>query len=262
MTSAELGPRQQGAIGELSAMQWLAARGALVFAPIGHSPDVDLIALIDGTPLRIEVKTSTNRTRDRWSVQIATSGGNRSWNGTVKRFDPARCEYLFVHVGDGRRWLIPTFALDCATGLTLGGSKYSEFEIDRADPLTPPRGDPPLDSPAASGEYRSGQTGRAVNALAQSFVGSNPASPITGFDRSGKPPVRPTSRERALGRRGHAIVNQKRRVTIPQRPFFEAGLENGSKVQVRALGPGRLILEQIELPAWARGPAQGEDDAA
>jgi hypothetical protein len=41
-------------------------------------------------------------------------------------------------------------------------------------------------------------------------------------------------------------------MTIPQRPFFEAGFENGSRVRARSDGPGRIILEQIELPAWAR----------
>jgi hypothetical protein len=41
-------------------------------------------------------------------------------------------------------------------------------------------------------------------------------------------------------------------VTIPQKAFFEAGLQNGSKVRVRATGPGRLVLEQVELPGWAR----------
>jgi hypothetical protein len=48
------------------------------------------------------------------------------------------------------------------------------------------------------------------------------------------------------------VINQKRRITIPQRPFFEAGLENGSTVRVRSDGPGRVVLEQVELPAWAR----------
>jgi len=44
-------------------------------------------------------------------------------------------------------------------------------------------------------------------------------------------------------------------VTIPQKPFFEAGFENGSRVRVRCCGSGRIILEQVELPAWARPAA-------
>jgi hypothetical protein len=52
-------------------------------------------------------------------------------------------------------------------------------------------------------------------------------------------------------------------MTIPQRAFFEAGFENGSKVRVRADGPGRLVVEQIELPDWAQptlGAVSANDD--
>jgi hypothetical protein len=52
------------------------------------------------------------------------------------------------------------------------------------------------------------------------------------------------------------VINQKRRITIPQRPFFEAGFANGGRVRVRADGPGRLVIEQIELPGWARNDAE------
>jgi hypothetical protein len=54
------------------------------------------------------------------------------------------------------------------------------------------------------------------------------------------------------------VINQKRRLTIPQRPFYEAGFANGGRVRVRADGPGRIVVEQIELPAWAREPAGTE----
>jgi hypothetical protein len=243
-------PREQGDLGELSAMHWLAGKGARVFLPVGHSPDIDLIAEIDDRHLRVEVKTSTHRVGERWRVLVATRGGNQSWSGTTKRFDPQRCDFLFVHVGDGRRWFIPTPALDCDVSLTVGGRKYSEYEIDSDRALLPVGNRRSLESPTLPGEYRSGQTGRAVNALAQSFAGSNPASPIKPVAAAN--PVTPTKRERTLGRSGHAIVNQKRRVTIPQRAFFEAGLQNGSKLRVRSDGPGRIVLEQVELPDWAR----------
>jgi hypothetical protein len=48
------------------------------------------------------------------------------------------------------------------------------------------------------------------------------------------------------------VINQKRRITIPQRAFFDAGFANGGRVRVQADGPGRLVIEQIELPGWAR----------
>jgi len=67
----------------------------------------------------------------------------------------------------------------------------------------------------------------------------------------------PTNYERKPGRRGEAVINQKRRITIPQLPFFQAGFENGGKVRVRAVGPGRMLIEQIELPDWSRPEEHG-----
>jgi bifunctional DNA-binding transcriptional regulator/antitoxin component of YhaV-PrlF toxin-antitoxin module len=48
------------------------------------------------------------------------------------------------------------------------------------------------------------------------------------------------------------VINQKRRVTIPQEAVLSAGLQPGDRVRVRSDGPGRVVLEQLELPAWAR----------
>jgi hypothetical protein len=131
-----MNPREQGDFGEFSAAQWLARRGATVAIPIGHSRDWDLLADLDGRPIRVQVKTSVCRSKPgRWAVTLCTRGGNQSWNGLVKRLDPSRCDYLFVHVGDGRRWFIPTRALECRSGLTLGGPKYAEFEVEPGAPI-------------------------------------------------------------------------------------------------------------------------------
>jgi hypothetical protein len=248
--------RQQGDLGEASAIEWLTRQGAVVFTPLGHSPDVDLVACFGSRLVRIEVKTSAHRDGARWTVGIATAGGNQSWSGLVKHFDPARCDYLFAHVADGRRWLLPTAAIDSARSITLGGPKYSEYEIEPGAPFDPGERLPLVECATVPGEYRSGQTGCAVNALAQSFVGSNPASPTVATHE----PVKPTRRERSLGRSGQAVINQKRRLTIPQRAFFEAGLQNGSRVRVRADGPGRIIAEQIGLPAWAPPRSTPQND--
>jgi hypothetical protein len=154
-------------MGELSAMEWLASRGAQIYVPVGHSPDIDVIAAIAGQLLRIEVKTTTCANDDgRWQVMVATRGGNQSWTGLVKYFSPERCDYLFVHVGDGRRWFIPSAAVEGRTGISLGGPKYMEFEIDQGRPLESASPLSELES-TRPGEYRSGQTGRPVKALAQ-----------------------------------------------------------------------------------------------
>jgi hypothetical protein len=117
-------------------MVWLGSRGAQLAVPIFHSPDWDLIAELEGRLLRVQVKTCTCWVRRRWQVALCTRGGNRSWNGLVKRLDPSRCDYLFVLVGDGRRWFIPSGSLEGRSAIRLGGPKYAEFEVEPGDPIT------------------------------------------------------------------------------------------------------------------------------
>ena len=118
-------------------MQWLASVGAKLAIPIGHSPDWDVIAELDGRLLRVQVKTSTFFRKGRWDVMLCTRGGNQSWNGLVKRLDGSRCDYLMVVVGDGRRWFIPADALGGCTHVVLGGPKYADFEVEPGPPLSP-----------------------------------------------------------------------------------------------------------------------------
>jgi hypothetical protein len=133
--------REQGDRGELSAMEWLVAAGAYVAVPLGHSPDWDVIAEFGDRLLRVQVKTSGSSRRGRWEVTLCTRGGNRSWNGVVKVLDSTRCDYLFVHVRDGRRWFIPSHALGGKTAISLGGSKYAEFEVEPGRPFLEERTD-------------------------------------------------------------------------------------------------------------------------
>jgi hypothetical protein len=130
-----MNPRRQGDLGEYSAVEWLGSRGYPVWIPFGHSPDYDLVAEIDGRLLRVQVKTSTLQVKGRFQVALRTNGGNQSWTGVVKRFSPERCDWLFVLVGDGRRWFIPATAVDGATGITLGGPKYAAYEVESGRPL-------------------------------------------------------------------------------------------------------------------------------
>jgi hypothetical protein len=116
-------------------MDWLGSQGYAVFLPIGHSPDIDLIA-DDGEALhRVQVKTATGYRKRRWEVSVCTRGGNQSWSGMVKLFSASRCDRLFVLVGDGRRWFIPAGAVEGGAGIRLGGPKYARFEIEPGRPL-------------------------------------------------------------------------------------------------------------------------------
>jgi hypothetical protein len=241
--------RRQGDLGEASAIEWLTSKGMLVWFPLGHSPDIDLVAQTDDQLLRIQVKscvavTTTPDGHLRWTVKLATLGGNQSWGGTTKRLDPAKVDHLFALTGHGRRWFIPSSCLEARNAVTLGGRKYSEFEIEPGVPIEP------LvygESKALStihplpGEYPSGQRMAPVKRPAMPSQVRILPPPSAG---SGRP-----ASERKLGRSGQAIVRGKRLMTIPARPYLEAGLEVGDRVRFRADGLGRVILERIEAPS-------------
>lgn len=230
--------RQQGDLGEASAIEWLTRHGATVSAPLGHSPDYDLVSGVGGRLLRVQVKTSTcgEETPDghkRWAVSIRTNGGNQSWSGLTKRFDPTRVDALFVLVGDGRRWMIPASAVEGTSQIRLGGRKYSGFEVDPTDaifalvykdngPLRITR--PRIEGPG-SGERRSGRVGldcKSSASLLSGFESHLPHLPPPGGKGSG---------ERRLGRAGQAIIREKRQMTMPLKPFSEAGLDIGDRLR-------------------------------
>ena len=241
--------RQQGDLGEFSAMEWLASKGALVWIPLGHSPDVDLIAEIGGCLLRVQVKTSTHRKTTpggdkRWAIAISTNGGNQSWTGVTKRFDGNGVDYLFVLVGDGRRWFIPAAVVEGSRAINLGGNKYSEFEIERGQPiehLVYSDAVPELDQIA--GECLSGQKDVTVNHTAMPSQVRILPPPST---QSSGPLGDITKSECKLARSGHALLRQKRQLTIPKRPCEEAGLRIGDRIRARTDGPGRIVVERAE----------------
>jgi hypothetical protein len=242
--------RQQGDLGEASAIEWLTSVGARVFLPVGHSPDIDLVAEAQGRLLRIQVKTSTQRLlpldgHERSAVALVTAGGNQSWNGITKRLDPSRLDYLFAHTGDGRRWFIPSTAIEARNSISLGGPKYSEFEVEPGRPIYPlVYGESSsLESGPPAGEYPRGQRTAAVNRQAlpsQVRLLPPPFRPRSGFQ--------PSQYDRRLSRSGQSVLNQKRRVTLPRTACIEAGLQDGDLVRVRCEGDGRLILERIDPP--------------
>jgi PD-(D/E)XK endonuclease len=137
-TTTQRDPRRQGDKGEISAALWFGERGVSVFSPLFHSnPHFDLIADWGEGPRRIQVKTSSVFRNNRWEVTVCTRGGNQSWNGLVKYLDPSQYDHLFVLVGDGRRWFIPSSETAATCGLLLGGPKYERFEIEPGRPLHP-----------------------------------------------------------------------------------------------------------------------------
>jgi hypothetical protein len=107
----------------------------MVAWPVGHSPDWDLVVEWHESLYRVQVKTTTYQRNGRWIAAICTRGGNQSWNGLVKRFSAGRCDLLFVHASDGRRWCLPAESVEGGNAIVLGGPKYAQWEVERGDPL-------------------------------------------------------------------------------------------------------------------------------
>ena len=236
--------RTQGDLGEVAAIAWLTKVGAIVSQPLFHSPDYDLVAELGGDLLRVQVKTSTGYRKGRFAVRLATSGGNRSWNRIVRHFDPARCDYLFVLIGDGRRWFIPAIAIDGRTSINLGGPKYAEFEVHPKD-STAFAIERPLESREARGSADVGESGETVNLVPLAEWVRIPPPPLN------EPPnvAEATSAEAALGVRrrptARAKISPGHQVTIPVGPFAAAKLKAGDRFLVRAEGEGRVSFARI-----------------
>lgn len=238
--------RQQGDLGEASAIEWLTRLGATVCVPLGHSPHHDLIAEAAQRLLRVQVKTTTaiERTPDghpRWSVAICTNGGNQSWTGRAKRFDPAKVDALFVLAGDGRRWFIPSAAIEGTVSMRLGGPKYSEYEVDPAGAITPLVYGPGDGSKIVANSRGSVEVGESIRSVK--------SEPLAEWVRIPPPPsLTPAAEPSVPLKFQRTRISSGHQITIPSVPFRAAELQVGDRLQLTADGLGRVILERIEPP--------------
>ena len=253
-------PRTQGDLGEAAAIQWLTSVGAVVAFPLFHSPDYDLLADLGGRINRVQVKTSSHLVSraGHYAVQLATSGGNQSWTGLVKKFDPSRFEFLFVLVSDGRCWFIPSEEIEGRRAIHIGGIKYAEFEVRQSCVVTPPKGaDPALESTPEPGEYPSGQRGGAVNAMALPSQVRILPPPSNSADPADRPAI------------GRTRMSANRQVTVPLAIAKAASIEPGDRFRVESDGTGCFVMTRVEeymeqhagqlaLPEDAREPAGAE----
>jgi PD-(D/E)XK endonuclease len=234
-------PRRQGDLGEAAAIQWLTWIGAGVALPLFHSPDFDLIADLNGLLVRVQVKSSScfNEATGHYALQLATSGGNQSWTGVVKRFDPRRCDFLFAVVGDGRRWFIPSEEIEGSHSISLGGVKYSEFQVGRTAPLDiGERGSFKLSNPRGGAGV--GEPGRPVKSVAQPewvrFPPPPPSPPSGGDFRS---------RDNRLSAFGRTRMSANHQVTVPRSVSAASSVGPGDRFRVESDGAGRFVMTRI-----------------
>jgi hypothetical protein len=241
MELRQANPRRQGDIGEAAAIEWLTRQGAKVWIPLSHSPDVDLIADFGAELLRVQVKTATVRRGNRYEVNVCTNGGNQSWNRVVKILDPAKYDFLFVLVGDGRRWFIPSQVVDGGRRIMLGGPKYNEFQVDVGEVNRFQKGPSRIDVP--SGERRSGRAGLGCKPSASVLRGFESLLPHAGDERERFEPESRSFKPYRPGTRTR--ISPQHKITIPITPFRDAELAVGDRLSAESAGPGRVILTRI-----------------
>ena len=148
MSIRRTNPRLQGLIGLGAAIDWFTRSGYFVAIPLNDSQPWDLVVEDPaGVVSRVQVKTTTCRTRNgNFLVMLETAGGNQSF-ATRKPFDNTKSELLFVLTDAGDRYLIPCTAIKTTRGLTLG-TKYERFRDGAPEQMVvgggfePPKAEP------------------------------------------------------------------------------------------------------------------------
>jgi len=63
---------------------------------------------------------------------LDTRGGNRSWSGVARKFDPRAVDYLFLMTSDGDMYIVPTDEFTNHRSITTG-TKYERYRVTWGD---------------------------------------------------------------------------------------------------------------------------------
>lgn len=131
MTIRRTNPRLQGLIGLGAAVDWFSRNGYVVSLPLNDSQPYDLVAEEPaGRLLKVQVKTTTCRSRaGNFVVRLETAGGNQSFH-TRKPFDPDAVDLVFVLTDDEDVYVMPPSAFDARMSLTLY-KRYDRYRQNR-----------------------------------------------------------------------------------------------------------------------------------
>jgi hypothetical protein len=122
-------PREQGLLGLTDAIAFFGSRGWPVSVPLIDSQPYDLIVDDGDTLHRVQVKTTTCRSRSgAFIVTLCTSGGNQSFH-TKKEFDPCTADLLYVLTDDRSRYLVPVTVITTKTSITLS-ARMASYRVE------------------------------------------------------------------------------------------------------------------------------------
>lgn len=105
--------KEQGDTCESFATFYYTSLGCIVSKPLTHSPYYDLIVDTDGVLKKVECKSSRHKPNEKsYLVELATKGGNQSWNKVVKKIDAKKVDEIFILDGDGYYYVYDSKDLD------------------------------------------------------------------------------------------------------------------------------------------------------
>ena len=112
--------KSQGDIGVALAVAYYSMLGYKVSVPMTDDARYDLIVDKNGTLVRVQCKTTRwQKPSGSYCVQLATSGGNQSWNKVVKLISRTEVDELFVYAFSGDCYVLGPDVFDGKRALTL-----------------------------------------------------------------------------------------------------------------------------------------------
>lgn len=113
--------KEQGNIGEASAILHYTTLGFRVSKPLFENCPYDFIVDKDGILFRVQVKTCRNKAPSgRYEVNLRTNGGNRSGIGKSKNISSQEVDLIYILVADGRNFEIDATKVCGQTTVTVG----------------------------------------------------------------------------------------------------------------------------------------------
>lgn len=122
--------KQQGDIGVAAAVFHYTKLGYVVSQPLTDNSKYDLIVDDGISLLRVQCKTTgySRNESQTYEVQLATSGGNQSWNKKARPIELPQCDIVFIYCMNGVQYEFPVGSVAGKKMLRLG-SKQDQFKI-------------------------------------------------------------------------------------------------------------------------------------
>lgn len=114
--------RKQGDIGVAAAILYYTKEGHTVSLPTTEASRYDLIVDKNNTLYKVQCKTSTVRSVNdqNYVVNLATHGGNRSWENLPKKLTSDEIDLVFIWCENDSIWEIPVSEIERYSSVNIG----------------------------------------------------------------------------------------------------------------------------------------------